>query len=229
MSFKRHVDEIRSRTSISQTHIIHMRLGLTGIRETAVQPQALRRARRPAGIGAMLSMALAALTMTLAACDAGSPAAGGKANASGNAQVNAKADLNASANASVEAQANASPASGPMAASAVKVGAHEAGQIPRASLRVRAADDGAGQAAVLRRVAVRLGQAGVRVVPQSRIMAFRQRIRCRCNWAATTCAAPACAPRRRSSICNRCRRSPSTTTSRTTKAMKAWMPGRPAA
>jgi cytochrome c peroxidase len=128
MSFKRHVDEIRSRTSISQTHIIHMRLGLTGIWETAVQPQALRRARRPAGIGAMLSMALAALTMTLAACDAGSPAAGGKANASGNAQVNAKADLNASADASVEAQANASPASGPMAASAVKVGAHEAGQ-----------------------------------------------------------------------------------------------------
>jgi cytochrome c peroxidase len=82
----------------------------------------------------MLSIALAALTMSLAACDAGSPTAGGtaeasgKANASGNAQVNATADLNAGANTGVEAQANASPASGPMVASGVKVAAHEAGQ-----------------------------------------------------------------------------------------------------
>ncbi|WP_408301268.1 cytochrome-c peroxidase [Paraburkholderia sediminicola] len=82
----------------------------------------------------MLSMALAALTMTLAACDAGSPAAGGtaeagsEASASGNAQVNAKAELSGGASVGVEMQANASLASGPMTASAVKVAAHETGQ-----------------------------------------------------------------------------------------------------
>ncbi|MCX4141343.1 c-type cytochrome [Paraburkholderia sp. SEWSISQ10-3 4] len=53
-------------------------------------------------------MALAAMTMTLAACDAGSQTAGAKAE--------------------VGTQASASPASTPAAASAVKVAAHEAGQ-----------------------------------------------------------------------------------------------------
>jgi cytochrome c peroxidase len=82
-----------------------MRLGLTGIRNTAAQPRTQRRAG-PAGIraGVAMAIALAALTMTLAACDAGTPAA------------------------SLSAHANASLASGPMAASAATVAPHEAGQ-----------------------------------------------------------------------------------------------------
>src|ERR1700747_560202 len=110
MSFKRHVDEIRSRTSILQNHIIHMRPGLAGIRKTTVRPQAWRRVGT-LGIGAVLAMALAAMTVTLAACDAGSQTAGDKANGNGNAQVSARVDMNANANAGVATQASASPAS----------------------------------------------------------------------------------------------------------------------
>ncbi|CAE6747348.1 hypothetical protein R69658_02551 [Paraburkholderia aspalathi] len=84
-----------------------MRPGLAGIRKTAVRPQAWRRVGT-LGIGAVLAMALAAMTVTLAACDAGSQTAGAKAE--------------------VGTQASASPASTPAAASAVKVAAHEAGQ-----------------------------------------------------------------------------------------------------
>jgi Cytochrome c peroxidase len=73
-----------------------MRPGLTGIRNTAGQRRALRRAV-PAGKGAVLAIALAAMSLTLAACDSGSTAAGGTAT-------------------------------GPAAASSVKVTAHEAGQ-----------------------------------------------------------------------------------------------------
>jgi hypothetical protein len=101
MSFNRHVDEIRSRTSISQTHIIHMRLGLTGIRKTAVQPRALRRVV-PAGMGAVLAIALAAMTMTLAACDAGSPAVGAKAEAGAGAKAEAGTKADWSGNAQVK-------------------------------------------------------------------------------------------------------------------------------
>ncbi|MBU7442697.1 cytochrome-c peroxidase [Paraburkholderia fungorum] len=109
-----------------------MRLGLTGIRETAAQPQAQRGAV-PASTGAglaKLTVALTVVILSLAACDAGSSTASSNSNEINsnvneriNGQVNARA--NPHANASVEI---APKASALLAASAVKAAAQQGGQ-----------------------------------------------------------------------------------------------------
>jgi len=109
-----------------------MRLGLTGIRETAAQPQAQRGAI-PASTGAglaKLTLALTVVILSLAACDAGSSTADSNSseinsnvNERINGQVNARA--NPHANASVEI---APKASALLAASAVKAAAQQGGQ-----------------------------------------------------------------------------------------------------
>src|ERR1700754_5216329 len=111
MSFKRHGNEIRSRTSLSQTHIFLMRPGLTGIRKIMARVEAWR----GAGLATMrvrqaTAFALTAMTLTLAACDAGAPRTA------------------AVASAAASTVAGGSASSAPVAASAVQVAAHEAGK-----------------------------------------------------------------------------------------------------
>jgi len=110
-----------------------MRLALTGIWNAAVRAQARRCVGLTTTKAPLAAFMFAGMTMTLAACDAGAPAASATATvavAGSAATATAAGSAASAASAAIGASAAVSEprAAAPMAASAVPVAAHQAGQ-----------------------------------------------------------------------------------------------------
>ncbi len=152
-----------SRTSIAHIHIIHMRLGLSGIRKT------VGARRRGGGVAADADAVHADARWRCRGLRSGLAVDELRVRGRGGGSAGLQVAIRARTRSRVQAGRRRPP---PAAAQPMKVAAHEAapagGQTRAQVYESVRQDERAWQATVLRSVAIRLGQARVRVVPQSR-------------------------------------------------------------